>query len=134
MQRITLSCSRNHRITSARCRVINILILLSKNSYYFLTKKYNDIKTETNKTPTTATDLKRESRLRYTKIWIYSISLRKDTLKVFQNKKHFKTLSKTVLTKSSGKALARECYNIFFNKETYSYVKLLIPRYHTILL
>ena len=64
--RITTSCSSNHKITAGRCFIIIIFFI-------------QNIKAETTK-KTPFTDAK--SRLRCTKLWLYSISLRKRTLKI----------------------------------------------------
>ena len=63
--RITTSCSSNHKITAGRCFIIIFFI--------------QNIKAETTK-KTPFTDAK--SRLRCTKLWLHSISLRKRTLKI----------------------------------------------------
>ena len=61
--RIITSCSSNHKITAGRCFIFFI----------------QNIKAETTK-KTPFTDAK--SRLRCTELWLYSISLRKRTLKI----------------------------------------------------
>ena len=61
-QRISLSSVLNTG-SQLHDALVSLLFFLSKNSYYFLTKKENnDIKVETNKTPTTVGDLTRKSR------------------------------------------------------------------------
>ena len=68
VQRITLSCGRNHRTLAGRnhrtlagrnhrtlagrCFSVINSLSSSKNSYYFLTKNNGNIKVETKKTPT----------------------------------------------------------------------------------
>ena len=67
-------------------------------------KKNNNIKAETSQTTTAATDLTWKSRLRYIKIWIYSISLRKHILN-FQRKflLNFSENSNILITKRAFK-------------------------------
>ena len=77
VQIITLNCRRNQRIGTARR--FRITIFYPKIVTIFGPK--NNIKAETSKTTTTATDSTRNSRFRYIKIWIYSINLRKHILK-----------------------------------------------------
>ena len=60
VQRITLSCGRNHRTLAernhrtlaGRCFSVINSLSSSKNSYYSLTKNNGNIKVETKKTPT----------------------------------------------------------------------------------
>ena len=104
VQRITLSCrknhrtlaernhrilaGRNHRTLAGRCFSVINSFSSSKNSYYFLTKNNSNIKVETKKTPTAVANLLRKSRFQYIEISIYNISLRK-RIWSFENLKTF---------------------------------------------
>ena len=96
VQRITLSCRKNHRILAGRnhrtlagrCFSVINSFSSSKNSYYFLTKNNSNIKVETKKTPTAVANLLRKLRFQYIEISIYNISLRK-RIWSFENLKTF---------------------------------------------